>query len=453
MATETIGERTTRQLREKSKQPSHWKNQLRIASWKGLDFRVESTDLTGGWDVTIDTIPVKETAASSDGNKEAEQKIANQLRPGAESAKAKDISRKVKTHHVAMHFVGPNYLIYRNSMIALLDEGGHGDLILPSMGKIKAIAGEYRTMFDNKEGGYEFLEVDFYEVSSEPQLIAWVDTSKQLNDSSTAAKDELGNSFAYSAKTPSAIAGEEDEPSADFVLEAAEELAVELQERLFNEIGLGTANEAVNGYVKDLNDFKDSVSTIVRSPETYIDQIRTLTEGLTEIFEAPSDIYESSKRVFQKFGHELSLIKQSTPDRVQQFLNQESVVFSVKTVAATNMSTSAAALDFETAEDVSLIREFVVDSIDDLLTEIGDSQQRQEIFDSLNDVKIKFISAISNAASDLPGLKTITTSSPMPAIVTAYNLYADADRQDEIIERNKVENPLFCPTELEVLSS
>jgi len=430
-----------------------WRDQLREASWKGLKFRVETTGLTGGWDVDVSAIPVKETAVSSEGNKEAEQKISNQLRPGAEPAKATDISKKVKEHHIGMHFIGDDYISWRDAMIDLLDEGGQGDLVLPTMGKKKALAGEYRTVFDNREGGYEFLDIIFYEVSSSPQVLAKVDTSKQLNDSSTAAKDELEESFAYSAKTPSAIAGEEDEPSADFVLEAAEELAIELQERLFNEIGLGTANEAVNGYVKDLNDFKDSVSTIVRSPETYIDQIRTLTEGLTEIFEAPSDIYESSKRVFQKFGHELSLIKQSTPDRVQQFLNQESVVFSVKTVAATNMSTSAAALDFETAEDVSLIREFVVDSIDDLLTEIGDSQQRQEIFDSLNDVKIKFISAISNAASDLPGLKTITTSSPMPAIVTAYNLYADADRQDEIIERNKVENPLFCPTELEVLSS
>ncbi len=458
-----------------------WQDQLRKASWKDLRFFVEGTELSGGWEIDLKKIPVQETISPAAGNQEAEQKIKDLLRKDAQTTKATDTAKNPKIHNVRMHFVGnknaagaaQTYIDARNAMIKALDEGGQGDLILPTYGKIRALAGQYRTEFDNTVGGFEPLEVEFYEVSREPQVTSRVDTTKQLEISSVAAKDQVEEDFAYSATTePSTGSGPEPlpepgvdpEPAADFVLEEAEKVAISLADDLFTEIGLGVANDKVNEFVKRLDDFKANVSVIVRKPVDYVNDIRTLTEDITSIFDAPIDGFNAAKRIFLKFGINLPLrdivnlgstfddIFSTTPDREQQRLNEESVVFSVKTVAAIQMADTAAKVQFVTSRDVSVLIDDVVETLDSLALEIGDSQQRQELYDSINDVKTKFLADISRASANLPGLKTIKTSKELPSLVIAYDLYADAERQDEIIERNKIESQLFCPVELEVLT-
>lgn len=433
-----------------------WREQLREASWKGLKFFVQTTGLEGGWEIDLKNIPVGEINISAEGSKEAQQKIIDQKKKDAVLSKATDTSRNAKIHSVTMHFIGDNYIDERNAMLKLLDAGGQGDLILPTFGKIKAIAGQYRTDFDNTVGGFETLEVPFYEVSREPQVTSRVDTATQLEDSATAAKDEVEESFGYSATTPTvpgiAPSVFDPEPSADFVLDAAEAVANALPDSLFNEIGLGEANDLVNGYVKDLDDFRDKISVIVRKPFDYIEEIRSITQKITTIFDAPIDGFNAAKRIFNRFGAEFDDVFGTTPDREQERLNQESVVFSVKAIAAIQMSVSAAQVQFETSVDVTPIIDDVVNSLDSLALEVGNSTQRQELFDSLNDVKTKFLADISSAAADLPGIKNITTNLELPSVVIAYDLYADAERQDEIIERNNIVNPLFSNKNLEVLS-
>lgn len=53
----------------------------------------------------------------------------------------------------------------------------------------------------------------------------------------------------------------------------------------------------------------------------------------------------------------------------------------------------------------------------------------------------------------LPALRTVTTGAPMPALTLAYQLYEDATRSDDLIQRADPVHPAFMPTSFQALSS
>jgi prophage DNA circulation protein len=62
------------------------------------------------------------------------------------------------------------------------------------------------------------------------------------------------------------------------------------------------------------------------------------------------------------------------------------------------------------------------------------------------------VSEYINEQANLPSSTTITFSEQVPALVLAEDFYGDAGRTEELYTRNKIRNPLFCNTEMEILS-
>jgi prophage DNA circulation protein len=72
---------------------------------------------------------------------------------------------------------------------------------------------------------------------------------------------------------------------------------------------------------------------------------------------------------------------------------------------------------------------------------------------SINNLKIKFTNDLMTRGAALPSITNITLPSSLPARVIAYRLYQDETRGTELVLRNKVSNPIFMPTNIEILSS
>jgi prophage DNA circulation protein len=51
-------------------------------------------------------------------------------------------------------------------------------------------------------------------------------------------------------------------------------------------------------------------------------------------------------------------------------------------------------------------------------------------------------------ATDLPADTKLRLNKPLPAAVVAYRLYGKADRDQELIDRNAIQHPLYAPIEL-----
>ncbi|AQS88274.1 bacteriophage protein [Neoasaia chiangmaiensis NBRC 101099] len=72
---------------------------------------------------------------------------------------------------------------------------------------------------------------------------------------------------------------------------------------------------------------------------------------------------------------------------------------------------------------------------------------------AMRDLQAQVTQDLANRAARLPDIVTITRNAPLPALLLAQQLYADATRSDELIQRADPIHPAFMPTEFKALSS
>ncbi len=75
-----------------------------------------------------------------------------------------------------------------------------------------------------------------------------------------------------------------------------------------------------------------------------------------------------------------------------------------------------------------------------------------DTYSALRVLRTSVISDLQVRGSQLPQLITYQFQSTLPSLVIAYNLYHDALRSDDIIQRADPPNPLFCPLNFVALS-
>ena len=84
------------------------------------------------------------------------------------------------------------------------------------------------------------------------------------------------------------------------------------------------------------------------------------------------------------------------------------------------------------------IRDTVIAAIDTEQLTASDN-----VFVALSDLKTAVINDINTRALDLSKLVAYTPKSTLPAVVLAYRLYGDANRDEEIVTRNSIAHPGF----------
>lgn len=71
--------------------------------------------------------------------------------------------------------------------------------------------------------------------------------------------------------------------------------------------------------------------------------------------------------------------------------------------------------------------------------------------DALAAVRDAAVAALTRAGAELPPVIQLELRTASPAAVVATEYYGDSGRTDEIVARNHIANPLFCPLGLELL--
>lgn len=72
---------------------------------------------------------------------------------------------------------------------------------------------------------------------------------------------------------------------------------------------------------------------------------------------------------------------------------------------------------------------------------------------ALNALRAAVVADLLARGAQLPQLITVTTPLPLPSLTLAYELYADATRSDDLIQRADPIAPLFMPTNFQALAS
>ncbi len=88
------------------------------------------------------------------------------------------------------------------------------------------------------------------------------------------------------------------------------------------------------------------------------------------------------------------------------------------------------------------MRDTIADKLDSMME---DPATVDAVFVSLQNARTAVIAAVPPEAVSLPNLVDDIPQRTMPSIVIAYDLYEDANREAEIVSRNRVSHPGFVP--------
>lgn len=111
-----------------------------------------------------------------------------------------------------------------------------------------------------------------------------------------------------------------------------------------------------------------------------------------------------------------------------------------------------AAIEFKSRDDVDrmmAVARQAFDAARDLTAEADDP----ECYKQLTQLAGALTNHLYSTALPLPRLVKFTLGKPFPALYVSNRIYYKADRWEEIVDQNRIVNPVFCPREFNGLSN
>jgi hypothetical protein len=187
---------------------------------------------------------------------------------------------------------------------------------------------------------------------------------------------------------------------------------------------------------RDLGAFTADAEGLLSAPSTFADAmlglVAQLSAGLQQVNAPLTFLLE----VFSAdFG---TRPPDDTPTARAEQQNFDGVVSLVKRAVLTEAALVAVGKAFVTYDEAVATRDAIADLIDQHTADVAD-----DAFPALQDVRRDLVQAVPGEDSDLPHLVTYTPHTTLPSLVVAHLLYGNLDREQDVIDRNRVSHPGF----------
>lgn len=133
------------------------------------------------------------------------------------------------------------------------------------------------------------------------------------------------------------------------------------------------------------------------------------------------------------------------PDEGEAVVDADAGATSVSTVTSSGSATQSPTISYD---EMLEARERIVGRLEEEMLDVEDDR----VFMALREAATAVSKDLSSRAEEQARLYDYDAGAVLPSCVTAMELYGDATRAQEIVVRNGVTNPLFCPNVLKVLN-
>jgi prophage DNA circulation protein len=189
--------------------------------------------------------------------------------------------------------------------------------------------------------------------------------------------------------------------------------------------------------------FRRDIATLIRTPSSFSQQVASLMTQIQGVYKNPADAYVAYRSLL-RFGNTLPAIAETTRTRKQQAINQKALIALSKRATLIGMARTTAGMTFESYDDAVKVRDELAGFIDNESLALGDTDDDQAYLD-LQGLRASVIKDITDRAANLERVKEMIPSASLPALVTSYEIYDTANRDQEIVQRNKVQHPGYLP--------
>lgn len=372
-----------------------WLDRMSKASFRGFEFLTDSHSADYG------------------------RRLAVHEFPGGEEEEVQDLGAKSPGWKLNAYFIGPDYDLERNALMAKLAEPGADWLTHPWLGLLWVRAHKWSLAESNKEGGYCTLAIEFVAGGSTQQPV------RDMVDTAISRTRELQEAVADDFELEEMQAG----GLASFLAAVHAKL-----DMLRNVLALATLPLTWVGQIQGLiAGIKGDLAELMALPDAYANALRGLGNALGGGADTHGMSDTERPRVVARLTTAATTLTPApdvADDAVLRNLRQEETLRSWLLVTA---AAEIALTDYRAEPDRDAALASVAQAIEALLPGLPDP-----VFHAA----VAMRAALTNAllAQDLKPAIERDVVHPLPAVLLAHRLEVD---EDVFLARNAVRHPLF----------
>lgn len=389
-----------------------WRDNLRPASFRGVPFKIQghSSDVGG-------------------------RRLQVHEYPGRDDPYPEDLGRKTREFSIDGYVIGDDYMRERDALIDACNKAGPGTLVHPYLGTLSVVCSGCQVTERTEDGRMARLSLSFTDAGENRFPAASADTAKVVDLAATDAVSKISADFADSFSVDGLPA---------FVADDATGIVEKASSAILAIGSLSTAGAIVRGAASLVSGAID----LVRNPALLASELTGFIGNAALSISPAADAVKGIKGL-AAFGADLAAVPLTTATRIAQAANQTALCSMVRRAGIVEAARLAPTLSFAYQQEAFDLRDDLGTLLDGEMATSSDS-----VYGSLARVRTTLVKDLNMRAPGLARLVQATTHATEPALVTAYRLYEDADRADEIVARNRLRHPGFVQGggTLEVLS-
>lgn len=404
-----------------------WKDELLSASFRDIEFKVESHSTSSGRRVAVHQIP------------------------GSDKPYTEDMGKDAQEFSITGYIVDENYMAQRDKLFDAMTKEGPGTLVHPYLGYKYVQPTKVSFSEKKSEGGYVEFSLTFIETSDEQFPFFRIDNTYNLKKLISDALGKVRGAFA----TITTIAN----------------MPGHIVEALRTGVSLaGAVFEAVTSPIAAVADAAANLSFSIRNLSADIDALmkapdklgQRLQDSIQMLVDASSNNKDKAKaleklarygrdkvlRSEKKEGDNKEAIPADTPTRIQEMKNNNALNALIRQTATLHACAIAAETQYESEKEALEAREKLIAHLDQHLLSTTDD----DLYDALSKVRMALVDAVPSESATYANSTKLTLDDTTPALVAGY-MATGRDISDKLIERNAISNPCFIPqgTTLEIL--
>ncbi len=380
----------------------------RAASFKGIPFKVDSTDTEVGRRVVTHEYPLRDT-------------------PGS-----RDLGRKAEGFTIDGYVLGANYEAERDALEDACKSEGPGTLIHPYKGSKEVVCTGCRIRESKSELGIAYFSLTFVENGKQVFPTANVNPKSKLK---TTIEDLQGVSSTAFEKVYTVA----DSPS--FVSDSAEESITGFADIVDGEASkVGAVSGKLADYTYQIRQMRATVGDIAQTPSSVSANFKNSLNALLAL--APGGGGDMKRALNGTLSFGAGVTENSdTESRIQEYLNAKAMRDLNKQLVVGLLSSEASDRTYASHEDAKKDRDEILDLIDEVLDETNDD----DVFLGFQKLRNELVKAVPGDDQELPNIVTIQIPAVAPSLVLAYDTYENLDLENDIVQRNNISNPAFIP--------
>jgi prophage DNA circulation protein len=384
---------------------------FRQASFRGITFKIDSTDLDAGRRVVAHEYPLRDT-------------------PNSE-----DMGRKRREFTIEGYVLGETYEAQRDGLIDACEESGEGVLIHPYLGTKNVICTGCRVRESKGELGIAYFSLSFIEVglqefpgTSVDQITKTKSTIETLQGLSSAAFEKI-----YTIA---------DAPS--FVTDSAESKISGFTDVVQGEASkIRGVTEKLADYTYQVRNMKADVRTIAQTPARVAENFVSTLNAFLAVLPGGSKEMKSALKGISRYGVDFDTSNVTTSSRQLEVANTNALTNLNFELVTGLLASEAADRIYSSFEDAISDRDEALEFIDAILNRTTDD----DVYRGFQRLRNDLVKAVPDTNQDLPRIVTIELQAVTPSLVVAYDLYESLNLESDIVSRNGVTHPAFIPAQ------